>query len=128
VLAITALSCGRFLGWGWLDPVCGIVGSAVIAQWAWSLIAKTQMILLDYEPETCDLREEIRKAITSRGETEICDLHIWQVGVNKYSAIISIVTANPEPPQAYKEMLAEHEELQHVTIEVNQAAASPCRN
>ena len=119
VLAITALTCGKFFGWGWLDPVCGIVGSGVIAQWAWSLIASTQKILLDYEPETCDLREEIRKAFDARG-AEICDLHIWQVGVNRYSAIVSIVTARPEAPRVYKEMLAEHEELQHVTIEVNE--------
>jgi len=119
VMAIVALSCGLAFGWGWLDPVCGIIGSGVIGQWAWSLIGSTQMILLDYEPDTCDLREEIRKTFEGFAETRICDLHIWQVGVNRYSAIISIVTAHPELPQVYKQMLAEHEELQHVTIEVN---------
>jgi Co/Zn/Cd efflux system component len=29
-----ALAGGKFLGYNWLDPVMGIVGSAVIAQWA----------------------------------------------------------------------------------------------
>jgi cation diffusion facilitator family transporter len=119
VLAIVALSCGKLFGWARLDPVCGLIGGAVIAQWAWSLIASTQTILLDCEPDTCDLRAEIRKALEGCKETRICDLHIWQVGVNRYSAIVSIVTAEPEPPEYYKRLLAVHEELQHVTIEVN---------
>ena len=119
VLAIFALSCGKLFGWMWLDPVCGIVGGMVIAQWAWSLIASTQTILLDCEPKTCDLRAGIRKALEGCNETRICDLHIWQVGVNRFSAIISIVTSCPEPPEYYKRLLAVHEELQHVTIEVN---------
>ena len=123
VLAIIALSCGKVFGWSWLDPICGIIGSAVIAQWAWSLIASTQVILVDCEPESCDLRAEIRKAFDGCKEARICDLHIWQVAVNRYSAIISIVTPHPEPPNVYKRLLAEHEELQHVTIEVNSTAA-----
>jgi cation diffusion facilitator family transporter len=124
VLAIVALSCGKAFGWTWLDPLCGIAGSFVIGQWSWSLIASTQTILLDYEPETCDLRAEIRKAFDHCADTRICDLHIWQVGVNRFSAIISIVTDKPEAPQVYKRMLAEHEELQHITIEVNSTPAS----
>jgi cation diffusion facilitator family transporter len=119
VLAIVALSCGRAFGLTWLDPVCGIVGSIVIGQWSLSLIASTQTILLDYEPETCDLRAEIQKAFANCENTRICDLHIWQVGVNRFSAIVSIVTPHPEPPRFYKQMLAQHEELQHLTVEVN---------
>ena len=123
VLAIVALSCGKAFGWTWLDPMCGIAGSVVIGQWAWSLIMSTQMILLDCEPETSDLRAEIRKTFDHCKDTRICDLHIWQVGVNRFSAIISIVTTQPEPPRVYKQMLAAHEELQHVTVEVNSTAA-----
>ena len=124
-LAIIALSCGKFFGWTWLDPACGIVGSIVISQWSISLILSTQTILLDYEPPTCDLRAEIRKAFAHCEDTHISDLHIWQIGVNRYSAIISIVTSNPKPPDVYKQLLAGHEELQHITIEVNTALAEP---
>jgi cation diffusion facilitator family transporter len=38
VLAIVALLAGRFYGWNWLDPVMGVVGALVIAQWSWGLI------------------------------------------------------------------------------------------
>jgi len=119
ILAIVALSCGKAFGWTWLDPACGIAGSMVIGQWSLSLIASTQTILLDCEPRTSDLSSEIRKTLGNYKDTRICDLHIWQVGVNRFSAIISIVTGHPEAPEVYKQMLAEHEELEHVTVEVN---------
>src|SRR5207253_10326738 len=35
VLAITALTGGKFFGWAWLDPVVGIVGSGVVFAWAY---------------------------------------------------------------------------------------------
>lgn len=118
VLAIVALTGGKLFGWSWLDPIMGIVGSGVIAQWAYGLIRDTNVILLDKEPESSDLNQEIHKAIESDGDTRITDLHIWQIGVHKFSAIISIVTHQPKPPGAYKDLLKEHEELVHVTVEV----------
>ena len=62
---------------------------------------------------------EIRKALQADADTVIADLHIWQVAVNKFAAIISVVAHEPKTPAAYKQLLREHEELVHVTIEVN---------
>src|SRR5688572_32395922 len=47
LLAIAALVTGRYLGWQWLDPAMGIVGSLVIASWSWKLIRQTAAVLLD---------------------------------------------------------------------------------
>jgi len=55
---------------------------------------------------------------TRGGDTLITDLHIWQLGVNKFAAIISVVAHQPKSPGAYKQSLAEHEELVYVTVEV----------
>src|ERR1041385_6250910 len=33
ILAIMALTGGKFFGWAWLDPVVGIVGSGVVFSW-----------------------------------------------------------------------------------------------
>ncbi len=120
VLAIIALTAGKLWGAAWLDPVMGVVGSAVIAQWAYGLIRQTQVILLDKEPEDSDLNQEIRKAIESDGDSIITDLHIWQVGSNKFAAIISLVAHHPKSLAAYKAPLKEHEELVHVTVEIHQ--------
>jgi cation diffusion facilitator family transporter len=119
VLAVAALLSGKFFGWFWMDSIMGLVGSAVIAQWAWSLTRQTTVILLDKEPVQSDLNCEIRKAIESDLGTVIADLHIWQVSVNKFAAIISLVTHEPKAPEFYKKLLLQREELAHVTVEVN---------
>ena len=123
LLAIAALTGGKFLGWTWLDPAMGIVGGGVIAQWAYGLVRDTHVILLDREPDSSDLNAEIRRSIESDGDTVIADLHIWQVGVNKFAAIISIVAHQPRSPAAYKALLKEHAELVHVTVEVQRCHA-----
>lgn len=123
LLAITALTGGKFLGWTWLDPVMGIVGSGVIAQWAYGLVRDTHVILLDREPESSDLNAEIRRALERDADAAIADLHIWQVGVNKFAAIVSVVAHEPKSPAAYKALLEEHKDLVHVTVEVQQCHA-----
>lgn len=123
VLAIIALTGGKFLGWMWLDPAMGIVGAIVIAQWAYTLVRQTNVVLLDKEPHDSDLNEEIHKAIENDGDTKITDLHIWQLGVHKFAAIISVVAHEPKTVKAYKDSLKEHEELVHVSIEVQRCCA-----
>jgi len=123
ILAISALFAGKYLGWIWMDPVMGIVGSAVVAQWAWGLLGATSAILLDRTPET-DLNEEIRKAVESDADTQITDLHVWQVGVGQFSAIVSIAAKEPKTPEHYREIFREHEELRHVTIEIQKYSES----
>lgn len=120
VTAIVALTAGKFLGWSWLDPVMGIVGSVIVSVWAYGLVRDTSGILLDRTPETSDLPEEIRRAVESDGDSRICDLHIWQVASGKFAAIVSIVAKQPKPAEVYRELLREHEELVHVTIEVRE--------
>jgi cation diffusion facilitator family transporter len=123
LLAITALVSGKFFGWYWMDAIMGLVGSVVIGQWAYSLVRQTTVILLDKEPEESDLNYEIRKAIEDDSDTVIADLHIWQVGTNKFAAIISIVAHEPKSPEFYKDLLRQHEELIHVTVEINRCEA-----
>jgi cation diffusion facilitator family transporter len=120
VLAIIALTAGKLWGAAWLDPMMGIVGGAIISQWAWSLIQQTQIILLDKEPIDTDLQQAIRKSIESDGSAVITDLHIWQLSSKKYAAIISLNASRPKSPREYKALLKEHEELVHITVEINQ--------
>jgi cation diffusion facilitator family transporter len=117
VLAIVALSGGKFAGWSWLDPIIGIVGSGVVFSWAYSLIRDTSGILLDRIPSSSDLPDEIRRAVESDGDSLITDLHIWQVGTGKFAAIVSIVAHQSKSSDEYRELLREHEELVHLTIE-----------
>jgi cation diffusion facilitator family transporter len=123
ILAISALLAGKFLGLVWLDPVMGVVGSAVVGQWAWSLLRDTSAILLDRTPET-DLGDEIRKTVEADAGASIEDLHVWPVGVGQFSAVVSIVAREPRTPEHYRRLFSEHEELRHVTIEIRRAAGA----
>jgi cation diffusion facilitator family transporter len=117
VLAIVALTSGKFFGWSWLDPVVGLVGSGVVFSWAYGLLRDTSGILLDRTPVTSDLPEEIRRAVESDDDSIVTDLHVWQVGAGKFAAIVSIVAHEPKSCEEYREVLREHEELVHITIE-----------
>ncbi|HEU6446825.1 MAG TPA: CDF family Co(II)/Ni(II) efflux transporter DmeF [Verrucomicrobiae bacterium] len=116
--AVAALSLGYFFGWVWLDPAMGLIGTIVILSWAYTLLRDTGSILLDRVPASSDLPVVIREGIESDGDSKISDLHIWQVGVNKFAAIISVVAHQPKTPEAYRELLKIHEELVHVNVEV----------
>jgi cation diffusion facilitator family transporter len=116
-LAIVALTSGKFFGWSWLDPVVGLVGSGVVFSWAYGLLRDTSGILLDRTPASSDLPEEIRRAVEADGDSIVTDLHVWQVGMGKFAAIVSIIAHEPKSSEAYRELLRHHEELVHVTIE-----------
>ncbi|HEY2143106.1 MAG TPA: CDF family Co(II)/Ni(II) efflux transporter DmeF [Candidatus Udaeobacter sp.] len=117
VLAITALTGGKFFGWAWLDPMVGIVGSGVVFSWAYTLLRDTSGILLDRTPASSDLPEEIRHAVESDGDSLVTDLHVWQVGIGKYAAMVSVVAHKPKSCDSYRSLLRGHDELVHVTIE-----------
>src|SRR5438067_8471449 len=117
LLAIVALTSGKFLGWSWLDAVVGLVGSGVVFSWAYGLLRATSGILLDRTPVSSDLPEEIRRAVEADGDSIVTDLHVWQVGVGKFAAIVSVVAHEPKTSDAYRELLGQHDELVHVTIE-----------
>lgn len=117
VTAIVALVGGKFLGWNWLDPLMGIAGSLVVAAWAIGLLRDTSEILLDRTPASSDLPDEIRRAVEADGDALITDLHIWQVGAGKFTAIVSVVAPEPKSAESYRQLLSEHEELVHLTVE-----------
>ena len=117
MLAILALTSGKFFGWAWLDPVVGLVGSAVVFSWAYNLLRDTSGILLDRTPASSDLPDEIRRAVESDGDSIVTDLHVWQVGVGKFAAVVSIVAHEPRPSDYYRALCRKHDELVHVTIE-----------
>ncbi len=117
LLAVAALLSGKFFGWYWMDAIMGLAGSAVIGQWAYSLVRQTTVILLDRVPASSDLPVVIREGIENDGDSLITDLHIWQVAVNKFAAIIRVVAHHPKAPEEYRQALKIHEELVHVTVE-----------
>src|SRR6266404_4541286 len=116
ILAIIGLLAGRELGWIWMDPVMGIVGACVIANWSWGLIRAAGATLLDMRPDPA-----LAGAVVDRLETNedrVADLHLWRIGPGHCAAVMSIVSDEPQPPAFYKAQLAGLSGLSHVTVEV----------
>lgn len=116
VLAILGLAAGKWLGWTFMDPVMGIIGALVIANWSYGLIRDTGGILLDM---TADPRvaEAVRYSIEVEGD-RVTDLHLWRLGPGHLGAIIAIHTDSPRETAFYRDRLKHLEHLSHVTIEV----------
>ena len=122
VLAIIALFGGKVWGISWLDPVMGLVGAVLVSVWAYSLLRDTGRVLLDAEmnvPVVAEIREVIA---ASPVKAQICDLHVWRVGKGKFACILSLATDNDVSPEYFKKQLNIHEELAHISIEINQIA------
>ena len=118
VLVIAGLSLGRWLGWAWMDPVVGLVGAAVIAVWAYSLIRDTGAILLDMNPDR-SMSERMRAVIETDGD-RLTDLHLWRLGPGHLGAIVSVATQRQRGPEYYQSQLRRFHALSHVTVEVQQ--------
>jgi cation diffusion facilitator family transporter len=119
VLAIVALFGGKFWGASWLDPVMGIVGAGLVAVWAFRLLRDSGRVLLDAEmnaPVVAEIREVID---ASPVKARISDLHVWRVGKGKYACILSLVTVDDASPEYFRRQIGIHEELVHITVEVN---------
>lgn len=119
VLAIFALLGGKFWQANWLDPVMGIVGAIVVGIWAYGLLRDTSRVLLDAEmdaPVVAEIKEVIE---LSPVKADICDLHVWRVGKGKYACIVSLLTEDNVLADYFKQQLSIHDELVHITVEIN---------
>ena len=119
ILAIVALAGGAVFGWHWLDPMMGIVGSAIIALWAWGLARESATVLLDREMDH-RIVDEIRAAIEEDRDARVFDLHLWRVGPGRFACALGLVADRPLPVAQYRSRLAAIAGIAHVTIEITQ--------
>ncbi len=117
VLAVIGLVAGRELGWVWMDPLMGIVGAAVIANWSWGLVRAAGSVLLDVSADP-GLAREIRHRLERDGD-RVADLHLWRVGPGHSAVVVSVVADVPAPPATYKSRLDGLTTLSHVSVEVH---------
>ncbi|WP_321783672.1 CDF family Co(II)/Ni(II) efflux transporter DmeF [Burkholderia pyrrocinia] len=117
VLAIVGLLLARAFGWVWMDPLAGIVGALVIANWAYGLMRDTGGILLDVNVDR-KLADNVRRAIETLGD-KVNDLHVWRVGPGHMSAIVSVETGDTaRDARFYHALIARFDGVSHVTVEV----------
>ena len=100
-----------------MDPLAGVIGALVIANWSYGLMRDTGAILLDMSPDR-RVAENVRHAIEDRGD-KVVDLHLWRVGPGHISAVVSVATSESQrDSRFYHAVLGRFKELSHVTVEV----------
>ena len=119
VLVIVGLLLARSFGWLWMDPLAGIVGSAVIASWAYGLVRDTGAILLDMNPDRA-MSTRVREVVEAEGD-QLTDIHLWRLGPGHLGAIVSVTTTGDRGTAYYRAKLARFSTLSHVTIEIARA-------
>ena len=118
LLAIFALLAAKYFGFIWADPLMGIVGAILVGKWSLGLLHSTSTVLLDREGSD-DMREVIRERIEAEADNRVVDLHVWAVGPNIYSVIVSVVTHDPKPPEHYKRLIPAGLGVMHAVVEVH---------
>lgn len=122
VLAIVALVGGKLWLASWLDPTMGIVGAILVGVWALGLLKSTSRVLLDAEMDA-PVVDEIREVIAeSPIPASISDLHVWRVGTGRYACILGLSVYGDATAEDFHRQLAIHDELVHVTIQLDKRA------
>ena len=122
ILAITGLLLAKLYGWLWMDPLAGIIGAVVIANWSITLIRDTAGVLLDVCPDEIT-REKLRRTLEADGD-RVVDLHLWRLGPGHLGAVLEIATSKPRDALFYRGRLSSFECLSHITVEVNRGGAT----
>lgn len=118
LMAIIALSLGKWAGLWYLDPLTGIVGGVVIIWWAFTLCRQASGQLLDVVSSPRH-EQVVRGKLEAIDDVRVADLHVWELGPGRRSCIVSIVTASPRPVDYYRDLVLAALPIAHLTIEIH---------
>jgi Co/Zn/Cd efflux system component len=116
VLAVVGLLAGRELGLVWMDPVMGIVGALVVANWSWTC-AGSRSGVARYAPRSVARRRYSRADRSHRGKS-CCRPSSLARGTGTQCGHRFLGVRSPQAPASYKERLIGLHGLSHVTAEV----------
>jgi Co/Zn/Cd efflux system component len=104
-----------------MDPFMGLVGAALVAKWSFGLLRATSAVLLDRSAPAA-VCAAVRQRIERVDGNRVVDLHIWCIGLNLYSVLLTVVAPKPRSPEHYKALLPRDLNVVHATVEVHSTA------
>ena len=115
-------------GWGWIDPVIGILIALIILVSTWKLLSESLRLSIDAVPESIDPDEIIGEMKEVAGVKDIHHLHIWPISTTEVALTAHVVLEDllsaADTVPALKAKLKDHG-ISHSTLEV-ETPESPC--
>ena len=118
LLAIIALSLGKWADLWFFDPAMGLVGGAVITWWSVSLCRQASRQLLDVVSSPKH-EKVVRQQLEAIDDVKVADLHVWELGPGRRSCIVSVVTSQPRELTYYRDAVLAALPVAHLTIEIH---------
>lgn len=115
ILAIVALTFGKFYGFWWMDPAMGIIGSVVILRWASGLCRDTASELLDVHSRQAP-PESLKRVLVQAG-IEVLDVHSWRIAPGVVACELVVAVRELRGGDFYRSVLQERFPIEHLTIE-----------
>ncbi len=112
--ALTTAACATAL---WLFSSLFHTAYTHYGSWSVGLLRESGHVLLDRQAPD-PLLSAIREAIEARAGDRVSDLHVWRISPEGWSAIVSVVSADPLAPDGYRALLPDDLGLAHVNVEV----------
>ncbi len=109
-------------GWNRVDPITGILLSALIFAGSWRLIAEPMNVLMEAAPSGVDVQQVGTAMVSVEGVREVHDLHVWTV-TSGFPALAAHVRTDPgrdpdEVRHALEHELSERFGIEHTTLQV----------
>ena len=118
-------------GWTWVDPLAGLLVSAVIAWSAFGLFKSALHLSLDGVPE--EHRQARGRGLAREAARchDIHDLHIWPLSTTTTALTAHLVMPNGSPGDDFLDKLAHELEhrfgIAHATLQVERGDGTECR-
>ena len=117
-------------GWTWVDPVAGLVVSAVIAWSAFGLLKSALHLSLDGVPEKIDKRAVEDWLTKQPGVASVHDLHIWPLSTTTTALTVHLVMPEGSPGDAFLDIVAHELEdrfsIEHATLQIERGDGEEC--
>lgn len=118
-------------GWDWVDPLAGLLVSAVIAWSASGLLKSAVHLSLDGVPQSIDKTAVHEWLKGRRGVEDIHDLHIWALSTTSIALSAHLVMPAGHPGDRFLAAIArdlEHDfGIGHATLQIEIGDGDECR-
>ncbi|MCA6228577.1 MAG: cation transporter, partial [Phenylobacterium sp.] len=115
-LTLAGLTAAWRLGWTWADPVLALVGAALIAHFAGTILRRAGAALLDVRQSPA-LEAEITRRLEVSG-IAVAEVRAWRTGPGMSAVSIRIALPLPAASERIREVLADVPGVSRISLDV----------